>query len=125
MTIRCRLHDGRWSKARRGELAKPLPVGYVETEAGAVAKHPDRQVQDRLGYIFGLFAELRVARRVVARLRREKLQIPAQARGGPGGCNRATAMGFPGICVVFCVRREKARIFSGCKSRPATQSLQP
>src|SRR3954470_10430529 len=27
--------------------------------------------------------------------------------------------------VVFCVRRDKARIFSGCKSRPATQSLQP
>jgi DNA invertase Pin-like site-specific DNA recombinase len=83
MTIRCRLHDGRWNKARRGELAKPLPVGYVETEAGAVVKHPDRQVQDRLRYIFELFAELRVARRVVARLRREKLEIPAQAWGGP------------------------------------------
>jgi predicted site-specific integrase-resolvase len=27
--------------------------------------------------------------------------------------------------VRFCVRREKARIFSGCNSRPATQSLQP
>ena len=49
MTIRCRLHDGRWSKARRGELAKPLPVGYVRTEAGEVVKHPDRQVQARLG----------------------------------------------------------------------------
>jgi DNA invertase Pin-like site-specific DNA recombinase len=84
MTIRCRLHDGRWSKARRGELAKPLPVGYVETEAGAVVEHPDRQVQDRLRYIFELFAELRVARRVVARLRRERLEIPAQAWGGPG-----------------------------------------
>jgi DNA invertase Pin-like site-specific DNA recombinase len=84
MTIRCRLHDGRWSKARRGEMAKPLPVGYVRTEAGAVAKHPDRQVQARLRYVFELFAELRVARRVVARLRREELQIPAQAWGGPG-----------------------------------------
>jgi DNA invertase Pin-like site-specific DNA recombinase len=84
MTIRCRLHDGRWSKARRGELAKPLPVGYVRTEAGAVVKHPDRQVQARLQYVFELFAELRVARKVVARLRREKLQIPAQAWGGPG-----------------------------------------
>jgi DNA invertase Pin-like site-specific DNA recombinase len=71
MTIRCRLHDGRWSKARRAELSKPLPVGYVRTEAGAVVKHPDRQVQARLRYIFDLFAELRVARRVVARLRRE------------------------------------------------------
>jgi DNA invertase Pin-like site-specific DNA recombinase len=83
MTIRCRMHDGRWSKARRGELVGSLPTGYVRTEAGVV-KHPDRQVQARLRYVFGLFAELRVARRVVARLRQEKLKIPAQAWGGPG-----------------------------------------
>lgn len=84
MTIRCRLHEGRWSKARRGELAQSLPVGYIRTEDGAVVKHPDRQVQARLGRVFDLFAELRVARRVVLRLRREKLMIPVQAWGGPG-----------------------------------------
>ncbi len=84
MTIRCRLHDGRWSKARRGELAQSLPVGYVRTESDAVVKSPDLQVQARLQYVFELFAELRVARRVVARLRQEGLQIPAKAWGGPG-----------------------------------------
>jgi DNA invertase Pin-like site-specific DNA recombinase len=84
MTIRCRMHDGRWSKARRGELAQPLPVGYVRSETGVVGKDPDRQVQARLAYVFELFAELRVARRVVARLRQEKLTIPTQAWGGPG-----------------------------------------
>jgi hypothetical protein len=56
----------------------------VRTESGEVVKHPDRQVQARVRYIFELFAELRVARRVVARLRRERLQIPAQTWGGPG-----------------------------------------
>src|SRR5260370_27463856 len=84
MTIRCRLHDGRWSKARRGELAQSLPVGLIRTEAGTVLKHPDRQVQSRLRYVCDLFAELRVARRVVVRLRREKLKIPTQGWGGPG-----------------------------------------
>jgi DNA invertase Pin-like site-specific DNA recombinase len=84
MTIRSRLHDGRWSEARRGELAQSLPIGYIRTEAGAVLLHPDRQVQARLRYVFDLFAALRVARRVVARLRRESLQIPAQGWGGPG-----------------------------------------
>jgi DNA invertase Pin-like site-specific DNA recombinase len=83
-TIRCRMHDGRWSKARRGELVGSLPTGYVRAEAGTVVKHPDRQVQARLAYVFNLFAELRVARRVVARLRHEQLKIPAQAWGGPG-----------------------------------------
>lgn len=84
MTIRCRLHDGRWSKARRGELTQTLPVGYTRAESGAVVKHPDRQVQGRLAYLFTAFAELRVARRVVARLVREKLKIPTQVWGGPG-----------------------------------------
>lgn len=84
MTLRCRMHDGRWSKAKRGELASSLPVGYIRTDSGAVVKNPDRQVQARLAYIFRLFAELRVARQVVARLKQEKLKIPAQTWGGPG-----------------------------------------
>jgi len=83
MTIRCRMHDGRWAKARRGELARSLPVGYVRTESAAVVFHPDQQVQARLRYVFELFAELRVARRVVARLQQEKLKLPAKVWGGP------------------------------------------
>jgi DNA invertase Pin-like site-specific DNA recombinase len=82
-TIRCRLHDGRWNKAKRGELANSLPVGYVRTDAGAVVKEPDRQVQARLSYVFDLFAELKVARRVLVRLRQEKLAVPAKVWGGP------------------------------------------
>src|SRR3954452_4569253 len=60
MTIRCRMHDGRWAKARRGELVASLPIGYVRTESGDVVLHPDQQVQARLRYMFKLFAELRV-----------------------------------------------------------------
>ena len=82
-TIRCRLHDGRWNKAKRGELPHSLPVGYVLTDAEQVVKEPDRQVQARLSYVFDLFAELRVARRVLVRLRREKLTVPAKVWGGP------------------------------------------
>jgi DNA invertase Pin-like site-specific DNA recombinase len=82
-TLRCRLHEGRWNKARRGELAQSLPVGYLRTESGDVVKDPDRQVQSRLAYIFRLFAQLKVARQVLLQLIREKLQIPAKVWGGP------------------------------------------
>jgi DNA invertase Pin-like site-specific DNA recombinase len=82
-TLRCRLHEGRWNKARRGELARSLPVGYVRTDDGHIAKDPDRQVQARLGYIFRLFARLKVARQVLVRLVREKLTVPAKIWGGP------------------------------------------
>src|ERR1700674_967586 len=70
-TLRCRLHEGRWNKARRGELARSLPVGYLRTDTGQVVKDPDRQVQARLSYIFRLFARHKVAHRVLVRLGRE------------------------------------------------------
>ena len=82
-TLRCRLHDGRWNKARRGELARSLPVGYVRAESGEIIKHPDRQIQGRLNYIFRLFARYKVARRVLLQLVEEKLKIPAKIWGGP------------------------------------------
>jgi len=83
-TLRCRLHEGRWNKAKRGELTRSLPVGYVSIEeTGDVAKDPDRRVQRRLEYVFRLFAKRKVARRVVTQLVDEKLKIPAKMWGGP------------------------------------------
>ena len=82
-TLRCRLHEGRWNKARRGELARSLPVGYIRSETGAGIKDPDRQVQARVEYIFRLFAQKKVARQVLLQLIQEKLKIPAKVWGGP------------------------------------------
>jgi DNA invertase Pin-like site-specific DNA recombinase len=82
-TLRTRLHEGRWNKARRGELARSLPVGYVKSGPGAVIKDPDLQVQSRLAYIFRLFNRHKVARQVLVQLVREKLQVPAKIWGGP------------------------------------------
>ena len=82
-TLRCRLHEGRWHKARRGELNRSLPVGYARTAAGEVVKDPDRQVQGRLSYIFRLFGQQKVARRVLIQLVKERLKIPTRVWGGP------------------------------------------
>src|SRR6201997_5849549 len=38
-TLRTRLHEGRGNKARRGELSRSLPVGYVRSESGDVIRH--------------------------------------------------------------------------------------
>jgi DNA invertase Pin-like site-specific DNA recombinase len=82
-TLRCRLHEGRWNKARRGELGRSLPVGYIRGERGSGVKDPDRQVQARLEYIFRLFAQLKVARQLLLQLVKEKLKVPAKVWGGP------------------------------------------
>ena len=82
-TLRCRLHEGRWNKARRGALMRSLPVGYVYDEAGGIRKDPDRQVQSRIAYVFRLFEQLRVARQVLLHLRAEDLKLPTKVWGGP------------------------------------------
>lgn len=51
-TLRTRLYEGRWNKARKGLLHFPLPVGYVATADGGWSLDPDTQVRERLHYVF-------------------------------------------------------------------------
>jgi hypothetical protein len=82
-TLRCRLHEGRWNKARRGQLTRSIPVGYVMTESGTVVKTPDRSIRARLDYLFRQFDRLRVARKVLQHFREQGLTIPTKVWGGP------------------------------------------
>ncbi len=84
MTLRTRLYEGRWNKARKGKLARSIPSGYVVDGEGLWVKDPDRQVQDRLAYVFALFHRLGVARQVVRVLKEEQLKLPVRVWGGPG-----------------------------------------
>jgi len=56
--LKQRMLAGRLAKARRGELALPLPAGYVRLASGEVAFDPDEQAQAVVRLIFRLFAEL-------------------------------------------------------------------
>jgi DNA invertase Pin-like site-specific DNA recombinase len=56
--IKQRMWNGRIGKARRGELAVPLPVGYLRLADGQVVKDPDEQVQAVVRLVFDLFDEL-------------------------------------------------------------------
>src|SRR6202050_1176993 len=50
--LRQRLQAGQESKARRGELFKRLPVGYVLDARGKVVFHPDQRVSDAIQLVF-------------------------------------------------------------------------
>ena len=50
--IRARLRGGQLSKARRGELQMPLPVGLVYDPAGKVVLDPDAGVQHAIRHLF-------------------------------------------------------------------------
>ncbi len=57
-TLRTRLYEGRWNKARKGLLQFPLPVGYVRAPDGAWDLDPDLQVRERLAYLFEAFRRM-------------------------------------------------------------------
>src|SRR5881397_1136799 len=68
-TLRTRLYEGRWNKARKGLLHFPLPVGYVQGADGGWTLDPDTQVRERLAYLFDCFRRHGVVRAVVRELK--------------------------------------------------------
>jgi DNA invertase Pin-like site-specific DNA recombinase len=81
-TLRARLTAGLLNKARRGELALPLPIGLVRDRLGRVQKRPDEEVQSRLALVFSTFLEVKAACRVVRYFDHHGLLLP---RKGPFG----------------------------------------
>ena len=81
--IRARLQGGILSKARRGELPMPLPVGLVTDPTGKVMLDPDRGVQDALRHLFATFVRTGSARAVVYTFHRDGLLFPSRIRKGP------------------------------------------
>ncbi|MBD0281449.1 MAG: recombinase family protein [Thermoleophilaceae bacterium] len=80
--IRARLQGGILSKARRGELPLPLPVGLVYDPAGRVVLDPDAAVQQALGHLFATFERSGSARAVAQAFNRDGLLFPARVRSG-------------------------------------------
>src|SRR5215469_16661524 len=83
-TLRTRLYEGRWNKARKGLLQFPLPVGYVFGAGGRWELDPDAQVRERLQYLFASFRRHQVVRRVVRELKLEGLALPVRATSREG-----------------------------------------
>src|SRR5260370_26330178 len=63
-TLRTRLYEGRWNKARKGRLTFALPTGYIRGAEGQWEVDPDVQVRERLGVWFEIFRREGIARRV-------------------------------------------------------------
>ncbi|MGB9113363.1 MAG: recombinase family protein [Acidimicrobiales bacterium] len=81
--ITARLRGGQLSKARRGELPLPLPVGLVYDPSGKVVIDPDASVSHALWHLFATFARTGSARATVQAFRDEGLSFPARVRTGP------------------------------------------
>ena len=80
--LRARLRGGILSKARRGELASPLPVGLLYDDAGHVQLDPDQQVQQAVRLVFETFRRTGAAHATVLYFQQAGLQFPRRLRRG-------------------------------------------
>ena len=81
--IRSRLRGGVLAKARRGELAIPLPIGLVYDPAGRVALDPDAGVRQAIAHLFSTFEATGSATATVKAFAAQGLTFPSRHCGGP------------------------------------------
>ena len=82
--LKARLLGGILSKAQRGELKVPLPVGLVYDEEKRVVLDPDQQVQKSLRHLFATFVRTGSAWGTVQAFRREGVKFPRRGQAGAG-----------------------------------------
>ena len=80
--LRARMRGGLLNKARRGELAAPLPVGLIYDEQERVQLDPDQQVQAAVRLLFATFRRTGTARATLKHFRDQDLQFPRRLRTG-------------------------------------------
>jgi DNA invertase Pin-like site-specific DNA recombinase len=80
--LQSRLRGGILSKARRGELKTPLPVGLTYDPQERVTLDPDRQVQQALHLFFAAFERTGTATATVKYFRAQGLLFPRRLRRG-------------------------------------------
>ena len=82
--LKARMLEGRRAKARRGELGKPVPMGYVRRLSGEVVLDPDEQAQGTIRQVFELFERFRTVGKVLCYLVEHDIRMPVRTPGGPG-----------------------------------------
>lgn len=90
--LKARLRGGQLTKARRGELLIPLPVGFVYDPSGRVVRDPDQGVRDAVAQLFATFSRTGSARASVKAFAAEGLKFPSRIKTGP---NKGTLAWLP------------------------------
>ncbi len=80
--LNMRLRAGLEAKARRGELERTLPSGYVRDGDGRIVKHPDCRVREAMALVFRKFRELGSVRQTYLWFLREGVELPVNKAGG-------------------------------------------
>ena len=77
-----RMRGGLLNKARRGELKKPLPIGYIYDSCDRIIKDTDQQVREALELFFHTFRQIGSAHGMVVHYQKKGYRIPHRVHSG-------------------------------------------
>jgi len=80
--LKARMRGGLLNKAKRGELSRPLAVGYVYDDNEQIVKDPDAQIQEAIMQIFNMFRRIGSAGGVVREYTEQGLLFPNRQCNG-------------------------------------------
>jgi DNA invertase Pin-like site-specific DNA recombinase/uncharacterized protein YndB with AHSA1/START domain len=81
--LKARMLAGRKAKASRGELGKPVPMGYARRPSGETVLDPDERAQATIRLVFELFDRFKTVGKVMTYLVEHDIRMPVRARSGP------------------------------------------
>ncbi len=74
--LKARMRGGLLNKARRGELQRPVAIGYMYNDYGQIVKDPDSQVQQTISVFFSTFKRCGSALSTIREFNRQGLRFP-------------------------------------------------
>ena len=80
--LHARLRVGLLNKARRGELASPLPIGFVYDDQKQVQLDPDQQVRETITLLFDTYRRIGSASATVKHFRKQGFPFPRRLHTG-------------------------------------------
>jgi len=80
--LRVRLQGAKLTKARKGQLRFPLPVGFVYDDPEGIVLDPDQEVQGAVRLVFDTFGQTASAYGVVQHFAQHQLLFPKRSYGG-------------------------------------------
>lgn len=80
--LQARMLESRMAKARRGELGKAVPMGYVRRPSGEIALDPDEQAQATIRLTFDLYERLGTIGKVLRYFTTHGIRMPVRPQGG-------------------------------------------
>lgn len=82
--LKLRMLEGTREKARRGELVRVLPPGYVRDNTGEVVKDPDERVRESIALVFSKFREARSVRQAWLWFYDRDMELPVNKPSADG-----------------------------------------